>query len=103
MKARLIRTERYRADRKPLSLSAKIALRFIERAIEKNPDDPPAYAWRAYRHPLYPELELRVIENGGMVIGYRRVGISLVSMDMVVDRKDPPEWFIENPDAFLPE
>ena len=92
MKIKLERTDDYKAQRKALGTSARIALFYVEQAIKSNPDDPPGFGYRRYH---IPELEttVTVVENGGLLVGFHRIGSAVVSMDMALDRRRGADWY----------
>lgn len=88
MANRLRRTNEYRLAAADLSLSARIALRFIERRIAADPDN------LTDRYTVVIGAEAVTVEhNGDLLVAFHRQDRRTVSLDLVVDLKHPPDWF----------
>jgi len=94
LKIKLERTDDYKAQRRDLSPSAKIALYFVEQAIQSNPDEPPGFGYRRYRIPELGGIVVTVVENGELLVGYHwLIRPTTVSMDLALDRRRGADWY----------
>lgn len=87
--ATLKRTPEYRRASADLSFRARIIQRVIEQRIESDPDN----------HELRVHTRLAgamvVVEaNGDVLVYFHRLDADAVSLDLIVDLRDPPDWFI---------
>lgn len=88
----LRRTPEYRRAMKDLRFSARLLLPAIEERIADDPDH------RRHRFDLMFDGHPAVMErdpNADLLIYFHRVDSSTVSLDLVVDLRDPPDWFIQ--------
>ncbi len=92
MRIKLRPTPEYSAARRGLSLSARLALRFVEQAIAANPEEP-GRSHFAYSVPVFPDIAVTVVENGDLIVAFHRVSPTLLSLDLLIDRKNPPDWY----------
>lgn len=88
---KLIRTPAYKAARKRLNSSARLALWFVEDAIRGNPKNP-GRTWVRYAVPGFDE-ELIVVENGDLLVAFHELLDGEISLDLLMDRKNPEPWF----------
>jgi hypothetical protein len=89
---KLKRSAAYKAARKDLSGAAKIALWFAEDAIRGNPNKP-GRVWVHYMVPGFHD-KLTVVENGDLLIAFHRLPGDDISLDLLMDRKNPPPWYL---------
>ena len=87
---KLVRRREYLRSRKDLSLNARLRLQAAELGIADNPDH------RENRIDTIMRGRSVVLEvNGPLAIYFHRLDVGAVSMDLVVDLEDPPDWFTE--------
>jgi hypothetical protein len=88
MTNRLKRRREYLRSREDLSLSARLRLQAAELGIVDDPDH------RENRIDTVLGGRSVVVEgNGSLVIYFHRLDAGVVSMDLVVDLEDPPDWY----------
>ncbi len=88
MTNRLQRRRAYLRSREDLSLSARLRLQAAELGIADNPDH------RENRIDTVLGGRSVVLEvNGALAIYFHRLDAWTVSMDLVVDLEDPPDWY----------
>jgi hypothetical protein len=90
---KLIRSAAYKAARKDLSRGAKVTLWYVEDTIRGRPKKP-GRTWFHFTVPGFEE-ELTVVENGDLLIAFHELMDGEISLDLLIDRKNPPEWFHE--------
>lgn len=91
MRNKLEPTTEYKASKADLSASARIALRFLERDIQHDPDH------REHRFEMtWPGVGSCVIDTGirGLLVAFHRIdGTNRISLDEVIDLRHPPSWY----------
>lgn len=92
MRIKLRPSPEYSAAKANLSLSAKIALRFIEQGIRADPDHRRNRI--EYTVPMFGSPTVVVEENGDILVCFHRVDDTEVSLDLLIDRRDPPNWYL---------
>lgn len=92
MRITLRPTSDYAAAKADLSLSARLALRFIEQGIKSDPDHRRSNRTEYTLHMFGGETVV-VEENGDLLVVFHGVGPGVVSLDLVIDRKNPPDWY----------
>lgn len=88
---KLIPTADYKAAKRDLSPGAKVALWFVEDAIRGRPAKP-GRTWVRYVVPGF-EDELTVVENGDLLIAFHEMPDGEISLDLLMDRKNPLPWY----------
>lgn len=93
MATRLVLTEDYKAPKRALSASAKVALYFVEQGIESNPLNPPGFDLQRLPISELGDLVVTIVENGGLLVAFHVLTDGRASMDMVLDRRRGASWF----------
>lgn len=93
MKIRTVRSDDCKAQAKALSVSASINLYFLEKAIAANPDAPEGFDVQRLVIAELDDLDVTTVESGSLFVAYHPLGDGLVSIDMVLDRRQPPAWY----------
>lgn len=93
MRTRLEPTREYKASKVDLSASARLALRFVEGEIRRDPDH------RINRQLIeWQGIGAVVVDTSarGLLVAFHRIGDSeRISLDEVVDLRDPPPWYAD--------
>ncbi|MEK6720834.1 MAG: hypothetical protein AABZ33_09215 [Chloroflexota bacterium] len=42
---------------------------------------------------MFPDIAVTVVENGDLIVAFHRVSPTLLSLDLLIDRKNPPDWY----------
>ena len=90
MTNRLKRRSEYLRSIADLSLSARMRLRAAELGIADDPDH------RESRIDTVLGGRSVVLEgNGSLLVYFHRLDAGAVSLDLVVDLEDPPDWYVQ--------
>lgn len=95
---RLRRTPEYKRARADLRFSARLLLPVLERRIADNPATPPPRGredWFRFEVLLAGRVVTVERDPSELVIFFRVVAPDEVWLDLVVDLRDPPGWFLQ--------
>lgn len=85
-------TADYTAAKADLNLSARLALRIVEQGIKADPDH--RIGRIDYTSPMLRGATVVAEQNGDLIVIFHRISAMIVSLDLVIDLKNPPDWYL---------